>query len=137
MQYFCYSCGFKNPYVNGLKPKFCTNCGAPSDVAAVAKVKESKTVNAPAQDTQRPGGWRDEWKAKTYANGGDEEIDLNEVMRGLKQDNGITVEKAKMMTVADLKKLDSFDGRGDAIQGSKEMSEVRGEIMKNLGVAKD
>jgi hypothetical protein len=137
MNYFCHSCGFKNPYVNGLKPKFCTNCGVPSDVsAAKTKPAESKTAARPTE-SQGSGDWRDEWKAKPYASGGDEDIDLNEVMRGLKRDNGVSVEKSKMLTIADLKEMESFDGRGDAPQGGKDMAAVRGEIMKNLGVAKD
>jgi len=138
MNYYCHSCGAKNPYINGLKPKFCTNCGAASDVVAKAATKTvpvlSMRFTGPSHETQKQGSWRDEWKGNSLSVGSDDDIDLNEVMRGLKQDNGVTIEKVKMLTVADLKELESFDGRGDAPQTSKDMASVRGEIMKNLGV---
>jgi hypothetical protein len=141
--HYCHSCGAKNPYVNGVKPKFCSSCGEALETV-VAKVKNNST---PSRENGSPGGnnrdnryeqrsnWKDEWKGKSYAGNIDDDADLNEIMRNLKRETGVAVEKEKMLTVAALKEMDSFNGRDSAPQADKDLAGTRAEIMKNLGVA--
>lgn len=130
MHYYCHSCGSKNPYVNGVKPKFCSNCGCSIDGAPSKPSKEDTQSNASSQNSR--SSWRDEWKSKSFT--ADDDGDINEIMSGLKRDAGINVEKPKMLTVADLKEMSNFDGRSDAPQTDKDLAGVRSEIMKNFGV---
>jgi uncharacterized Zn finger protein (UPF0148 family) len=130
MHYYCHSCGSKNLYVNGVKPKFCSSCGCSIDVTPAKPAREESQSSANRQESR--SSWRDEWKAKSHIS--DEEGDINEIMSSLKRDAGINVEKPKMLTIADLKEMSNFDGRSDAPQTDKDLANVRSEIMKNFGV---
>ena len=137
--HYCHSCGAKNPYINGVKPKFCSSCGEALETA-VAKVKSSPTPSRESDgrgrnDNNHKSSWKDEWKGKSYAGNVDDDADLNEIMRNLKHETGVAVEKEKMLTVAALKEMDSFNGRDSAPQADKDLAGTRAEIMKNLGVA--
>jgi hypothetical protein len=132
MNYYCHSCGTKNSYVNGVKPKFCTNCGTGLEVA---KAKKEEPRGRPARDDSR-SKWRDEWKNGTSSIAEDEDENIDEIMRGLKSSSGFNVEKTKFLTVADLKDMPAdLVGRDSAPQADKEISSTRAEIMKNLGVS--
>ena len=143
--HYCHSCGAKNPYINGVKPKFCSSCGEALEPAAKVKSNSSSSSSASSRDQRQDndrnssrgssGGWKDEWKGKSYAGNNDDDADLDEVMRGLKRETGVTIEKAKMLTVGSLKEMESFDGRTDAPQGDKDLAGTRAEILKNLGVS--
>lgn len=132
MNYYCHSCGAKNNYVNGVKPKFCTNCGTPLDTAAVKKEKQSQEK----ERNQSRQSWRDDWKGGAGSKQIDDDGDLDEIMKELRGNSGFNIEKAKFLTVADLKDMPAEStGRNASPQGDKELSGTRAEIMKNLGVS--
>jgi hypothetical protein len=132
MNHYCHSCGTKNNYVNGVKPKFCTNCGTGLEVV---KAKREEPRGRPTGEESR-SSWRDEWKGGSSIRLEDEDGDLDDIMRNLKSSSGFNVEKGKFLTVADLKEMPAEStGRDAAPQGNKEMVGTRAEIMKNLGVS--
>ena len=134
MHYYCSSCGTKNLYIDGVKPKFCNNCGQAID-SAMAKTKAKEEIT-PSSKPSSGSNWRDEWKGKGYVGNSElDEIDLNEVMKDLKRESGIGVEKSKMLTVGALKEMKNFStDRDSAPEASKDLASTRTEIMKNLGV---
>lgn len=132
MNYYCHSCGTKNNYVNGVKPKFCTNCGISLDNTAVKKEKQSQE----RERNQSRQNWRDDWKGNAASRQIDDEEDLNEIMKELRGNSGFNVEKTKFLTVADLKEMPAEStGRNSSPQADRELSGTRAEIMKNLGVS--
>lgn len=42
---YCRECGHKNEPVNGSMPKFCSECGTPLGVVAIAKVEKPSVSN--------------------------------------------------------------------------------------------
>lgn len=140
--HYCHSCGAKNSYVNGVKPKFCSSCGTALETVVAKVSNNSSSSSAPSResrdrnrDNNQKGSWKDEWKGKSFAGNVDEDADLNEVMRALKRETGVVVEKSKMWTIASLKEEESFNGREGAPQADKDLAGTRAEIMKNLGVS--
>lgn len=129
MNYYCHSCGSKNNYVNGVKPKFCTNCGIALDNTTTKKEKPSQ------EKAQSRQSWRDDWKGGAASRQVDEEENLDEIMRELRGNSGFNIEKPKFLTIADLKDMPAEStGRDSSPQADKELSGARAEIMKNLGV---